>query len=251
MKLRRFHCSYHKCLTVYYAKVMHTLFNKILFLGRGYRHFNSLVEDFYREGDNYCVASVNNHALDLTKLGDCRISRFVRDPRDLIISGYFYHKRGAEPWCNVIDPTDERWKVVNGTIPDGMGMGHSFSTYLNSLSQEDGLIAEIEFRGRHLDSMSRWPVEDPRIKTFRYEDILGNESEVYREIFSFYELSWPVRKLGITLAERFSAQARTNATKHIRNPEPAQWKKHFSPKVSEYFASRYDALLKQYGYLGD
>ena len=35
------HCSYHKCMTVYYAKVMRTVFSeRIRPWKKGYRHYN-------------------------------------------------------------------------------------------------------------------------------------------------------------------------------------------------------------------
>ena len=249
MSVKLIHCSYHKCLTVYYSKIMRVLYNRIMRFSRGYQHFNSRINDFYQEFDNRRVASVNNHALDLNKIGDdFLISRFIRDPRDLVVSGYFYHKRGAEGWCNIIGPTDEDWREVNGWVPEQMDKDHSLSTYLQSLSKEDGLIAEIDFRKNHFGSMMQWPVEDPRIKIFRYEDIVGNEQEIFADIFSFYGMFWLERKLGLMLVSKYSAKKITRTKKHIRNPTAGQWKEHFTPKVSNYFEQRYGKILERYGY---
>ena len=35
---------------------------------------------------------------------------------------------------------------------------------------------------------------------------------------------------------------------HIRNPEPHQWKKRFTPRVMDYFMERYGDLITRYGY---
>jgi hypothetical protein len=207
------------------------------------------LDDFYRESGKYKIASVNNHALELKKLNtDFRMTRFVRDPRDLVVSGYFYHKRGAEPWCNIVNPTHDDWKVVNGCVPRNMSQGLSFSAYLQSLDKEEGLIAEIDFRNNHFESMLHWPTEDSRIKVVRYEDLIGNECEIFSEIFSFYELSWPERKLGLFLANQFSARKQTGKTQHIRNSRTSQWKEHFTPKVSDYFDQRFEKILKRHDY---
>ena len=64
------HCSYHKCLTVYYRKVLTTLYKRTLRFRRGYKHFNSFIDDFYQESNSYKVASVNNHALDFHRMGN-------------------------------------------------------------------------------------------------------------------------------------------------------------------------------------
>jgi hypothetical protein len=195
------------------------------------------------------MASVNNHALDLQRLGaDFRITRFIRDPRDLVVSGYFYHKRGAETWCNINNPREGDWRVVNGFIPEKMREGHSFSSYLQSLCKEDGLMAEIDFRRNHFDSMKQWPATDHRIKLFRYEDLLGNEWKVFAEMFKFYGISWPERRLGLFLANRFSSNRRVGGNQHIRNPMAGQWKEHFTPRVGDYFEQQYGELLERYGY---
>lgn len=247
-RLQLIHCAYHKCLTIYFSRVFGKMYNDLLPGSGGYKHFNSLIDDFYAELGRFRVQSVNNHALDLDRLQDFRISRFVRDPRDLIVSGYLYHKRGAEPWCDVVDPTPEDWKVVNGYIPDEFEAGHSYTTYLQSLPEEEGLIAEIQFRRHHYESMMKWPREHPRIITFRYEDIMGNEMKVYSDVFRFYELPVLERGLGKWLAHHYSAKKQRKQITHIRNPEPNQWKKRFTPRVTEYFNERYADLVDLLGY---
>lgn len=249
METKRIHCSYHKCLTVYYAKVLSTLYNHENIFGSNYRHFTSLIDDFYDHSDDYKIASVNNHSLDFSKLGDdFRISRFIRDPRDLVVSGYFYHKRGAEKWSNIVDPDVDNFAVVNGCIPENMGKGPSFSSYLESLDKESGLIAEIDFRMNHFNSMKEWPTQDPRVKLFVYEEIIGNEPDVFEEMFSFYGLSWVERKAARFLADKFSAKKQSISTRHIRNPISGQWKDHFTPKVMNYFERKHGDVLEYYGY---
>lgn len=235
-------------MTLYYNRVLSSLFNRSVFVRGGYKHFNSYLDQFYEDSDKYRVSSVNNHALDLSRLGDFRISRFVRDPRDLVVSGYFYHKRGAEPWCNDVHPRPEDWAGVNGNIPEGMDGSHSFSTYLQSLSKEDGLIAEIVFRKNHFRSMSEWPTQHANIKIVRYEDIVGSEKDMFREIFDFYELGRLEKIVGLRLVNKYSAQKQSKRSKHIRNPAGGQWKEHFTPKVTKYFEERYGDVLAMYGY---
>jgi hypothetical protein len=249
MRRKLAHCSHHKCLTEYFATVASSLYNnRFLKFTGGYHHFDSRLDEFYDKSDRFRIASVNNHVLDLDRLGpDFRISRFIRDPRDLVVSGYFYHKRGAEEWCHIVGPSDKDWKDVNGHVPEEMGREHSFATYLQSLSEEEGLLAEIEFRTHHFRSMGQWPA-DPRIKLFRYEEIVGNERKTFAELFSFYGISWPERAMGVLFADKYSAKKKVGTTSHIRNPQSGQWTKHFTPKVRECFEQRYGGMLKQLGY---
>lgn len=245
------HCSYHKCLTVYYRRIMDAVFNRSLPWSAGYHHYNSHLADFETGHAAWRIVSINNRMLDLERLGEYRISRFVRDPRDLVVSGYFYHRRGAEPWTTIENPTDEDWYFANGVIPEGLrASGGSFAGYLQTMTEEEGLLAELEFRTRHFASMAQWPAEDPHISTFRYEDILGREVEVVRQIVDHYGLSFLERRLCLWFANRYTL-SRRKADPHIRNPSSGQWRHHFTPRVKEVFDDRFAGLIHQLGYPAD
>ena len=100
------HFSYHKCLTVYFFRVASSTFNRYR-LGAGqYRNFNHEHDAFLAQQHKYRVTSVSSMHTDLDALGDdVRATHFVRDPRDLVVSGYFYHKRGAEAWTRKPSPS--------------------------------------------------------------------------------------------------------------------------------------------------
>ena len=223
-------------------------FNKSLYRNRErYRHFESIEGVFYNLCKNYTVTSTSGFAIDTARLDeDFRITRFVRDPRDLIVSGYHYHLRGAEPWFRMANPTNKYWEPINGNVPAGLSASQSYADYLSGLNQEDGLMAEIEFRKFHLDSFRHWP-KDERIKLFKYEDILGNEKAVFSAIADHYELSRSEKARVLKNAEKFSLGKVKNRG-HIRNPKPKQWKDHFTPKVSAYFNEHYADLLEMYNY---
>lgn len=249
------HCSYHKCLTVLYGRVMTGVFNRCLVWSPGYRHYNSHAADFYDGFHAHRVASINNRALDLERLGDYspefRISRFLRDPRDLVVSGYFYHRRGAEDWTTIQAPTADDWYFANGQVPEGLHKaGTSFAEYLQAIPEEEGLLAELEFRALHFESMAQWPTEHPKIATYRYEDIVGAEAAVFRELFAFYGFSPLERGLGNWFVKRYSL-GRRRADPHVRNPASGQWRKHFTPRVRQAFNARHAGLLEQLGYPAD
>jgi hypothetical protein len=230
---------------------MNAVFNRCLPWSSGYRHYNSHLEDFYKGFHKHRIASINNRALDLERLGPFRISRFIRDPRDLIVSGYFYHKRGAETWLTIESPTAADWYFANGVVPEDLrATGSSFAEYLQSIPEEEGLLAELEFRGLHLESMAGWPAEHTNIVTYRYEDVVGHEAAAFRELFEFYGLSPLERRLGIWFANRYSI-GRRGADPHIRNPASGQWRKHFTPQVRRAFDAKYTGLVKLLGYPTD
>jgi hypothetical protein len=250
-EVRLIHCSYHKCLTVYFRRVMDAVFNRCLWWCPGYRHYNSHLEDFYEGFQAHRIASINNRALDLDRLGRFRISRFIRDPRDLVVSGYFYHRRAAEPWVTIESPTADDWYFANGCIPEGLrASGASFAQYLQSVPEEEGLLAELEFRKLHFESIAAWPADHPDINVYRYEEILGNEVAVFREMFKFYGLSPFERRLGAWFVKRYSLKKRA-ADPHVRNPAAGQWRQHFTPRVRRVFDAEYSALIAQLGYPRD
>jgi len=243
-QIRLIHCSYHKCLTVYFKRVMHTLFNRLLPMSTGYRHFRSDLEGFYKEHGEYRLSSLNNHCLDLDRLGDFRMTRFIRDPRDLVVSGYFYHKKGAEQWTRVPNPTDEDFAVVNGCVPEGLRPNESYQEFLNRVSKERGLIAEIQFRRKHFESMLAWPEHDPRIRVFKYEDVLADGPGVFREIMRHYELGPLPRTLAACLARVYSASGGPFRHRHIRDPRSGQWREHFTQAVHDRLIQWFPDLLK-------
>ena len=248
MKNHLIHCSYHKCLTVYFGRIMDAVFNRCLPWSRGYQHYNSHLEDFYDGFRSHRVASINNRVLDLDLLGRFKISRFVRDPRDLVVSGYFYHRRGAEEWVTLESPRAADWYFANGVVPEAVQhAGSSFAEYLQSVPEEEGLLAELEFRRLHFESMAEWPDRHPDIVTYRYEDIVGNEPSVFRSLFEFYGLSAIERRLANFFANRYSIGRRAKDP-HIRNPTSGQWRKHFTPRVSQAFDDQHAGLIRELGY---
>lgn len=249
MQTHLIHCSYHKCLTVYFSRVMHAVFNRCLLWSSGYQHFNSDVKAFYAALGQNRLSSVNNHLLDLQRLGDFRLTRFIRDPRDLLVSGYFYHRRGSEPWCTIDNPQAADWEHANGQIPAGLSAaGGSFAHYLQTVDKEQGLLAEMEFRSPHFDSMQGWPDQHEHILLFRYEDMPGRELEVFNAIFDHYGLSSLEQRLGRFFADRYSLARRSKKDRHIRNPSSGQWRQHFTPKIAAAFQERWGDLICQLGY---
>ena len=179
---------------------------------------------------------------------DVLVTRFVRDPRDLLVSGYYYHRRAAESWCDLADPEDSDWQVVNGKVPAGLAPGQSFARFLNEVPQEEGLIAELDFREYHFASMRAWPDDDARVRLFRYEDLVGNEAACYDQMFRFYRFGAVSRFVGRYYARRYRAARRQARSQHIRNASSGQWRQHFTPEVERRFNERYGDLLEKLGY---
>jgi hypothetical protein len=245
---RRVHAGLHKCLTMYTRNILQRVALEATGEPGQFRHFYHRADEFYRECHRYQFASISGHAIDLDRFEDIRVSRFIRDPRDLLVSGYFYHKRGAEHWTNFKGPVAQEWAVIGAPVPESLPPGVSLSQHLNQVSVEQGLLVEIEFRRRHFDSMRRWPRDDPRVRCYRYEDIVGNERQVFGDLFEFYQLPWRQRRKGVKWAAQLRAEKRAKTYDHIRDPRGGQWRKLFTPAVSRRFEQEYGGLLEQLGY---
>ncbi len=235
------HFSYHKCLTVFYGGVLRAIWPT-------YQHCNSWIDLFYERQKTDRITSVNNQSIDFSRLQTpYAASHFIRDPRDLVVSGYFYHKRGAEAWCRIPWPDEMKWQAVNGTIPEGLVTGQSYAEFLESISLEDGLIAEMQFRKKHFEAMEAWDYQNPRCIEIRYEDFVHNEIPTLHKIFDHYLLEEESRIRGLDIAEKHRV-GRNAFPGHIRDPEPEQWKKYFTPRLQEYFGILYPSLLAKTGY---
>jgi len=244
----RVHCGYHKCLTMYSRRIYERACSWVLPPRRGFRHFYHWLDRFYDGCTGYRVTSVSGHALDLDRFEDVRVVRFIRDPRDLLVSGYYYHLRGAEEWTAHVDPQPGDWEQHNGLVPSGIPSGESMQSFLAKVSLEDGMRAELEFRARHFQSMRAWPDDDPRVRLFKYEDVLGNELAVFREIFDFFELPWLARARGGLYAKRHAAGRRAADTRHIRDARAGQWRTALPKSVVTMVDAQYGDVLERYGY---
>lgn len=246
----KIHCSYHKCLTAFYRRVVSKTFRILLKNNNtSYLHTKSLKDKFYENIDNYEIISINNQNLDFKRFNKkYKITRFVRDPRDLIVSGYFYHKKGTEPWTRIKNPSLEDWKVVNGNIPKSiLNYKGSYCDFLNKVPIEEGLLAEMEFRKFHFESMQSWE-KNENIRVFKYEDILGNESSVFKSIFKFYGYNDIISKIAGYYAKKYSSPSFLKKDKHVRNTEATQWQSIFSNKILERFYEQYSDLLIESNY---
>jgi len=194
---------------MYFLRTASAALNRYsLYRKKEYDHFESIQGLFYNKMSQHYLCSINSFAPDIKKIEqDFRLSRFVRDPRDLIVSGYFYHKRGAEPWFRFKGPTEEYWAAINGHVPEQMPGNVSFAEYLSSLDQSEGLRQEMEFRKYHLSSMRHW-AEDPRIKVLRYEEVITDQVGAFREIVEHLEIGGLKKRKLLFFAKKYALQTK-------------------------------------------
>ena len=240
------HCGYHKCLTVFAARCFTDV------LGERFRDFHGVFDDFYAHHGGYVLSAVSDVRLTLARLGDYRISRFIRDPRDLVVSGYFYHRKGIEDWTNEVhaNPPGWRQRIQAAGL---MAPTESFAAALQRLDQEGGLVAEMLLRQPTLQAMDTWPSNDSRIRVWKYEDILGHEADTMDAVGEHY--GWADRaglavRAGLRERAEFwrAGDGRLSWDSHVRNPRGGQWREMFTPRVQEAFTTRFPGLIRSLGY---
>ena len=252
------HCSYHKCLTVFYGSILRSLSSEF---GFSYEHMQSDALKFSSQAvrlPGKGVISVNNCSdIDWDKLPPFRGTHFVRDPRDLIVSGYWYHLWTKEAWC--VDENFNWRRIVKHPLfhlvePDcrKYPIAISYQEYLNELDHDRGLMLEILWRAPHFLQMQKWNYKNPHILEMRYEDIVGNEAEMFSLIFGHYGFHSRLRDRGLKLVSKFRLRNRSKRRRgHTRNGSAGQWRHEFTPSVTQLFKQEWNPLLLQLGYERD
>lgn len=249
------HLSYHKCLTYYYTRVMKRLRKEF---GVHYRSCASDAELFNAQaltvaGKRILMLS-DSDAVAWTKLPPYKGSHFIRDPRDLIVSGYHYHLWTKEAWTRTPNFGWQHFIAMPAfqyiePDPAKYPTTQSYQEYLNSLDPESGMLLELLWRTSHFEQMQRWNYRNPNILEMRYEDIVGNERAAFECLFTHYGFHPRLRERALEVVDEFSIKNQPRGERdHLRNGEARQWDTEFTPRVRDLFKQRYPELLVQLGY---
>jgi hypothetical protein len=172
-----------------------------------------------------------------------RGSHMIRDPRDVVVSGYFYHLWTEEKWAR--QPDGQSWE------------GMSYQAYLNSVDREEGLLAEIErCAATTLADMAAWDYGQPEFVELRYEDVINDEPAMFRRLFDFYGFDDKAVAVGLSAVEEASIHSRRTPDtgtqrRHVRSGKTAQWREHFGASHVERFKALTGDLLVRLGYESD
>jgi hypothetical protein len=155
----------------------------------------------------------NHSRIDLSLFSqDVRGTHVIRDPRDVVLSGYHFHLRSSEAWLH--QPRRE------------FG-GRTYQQHLRALSPRDGLVAEMRrCADDSVGDMLRWNYSDPRILELKYETLMSRPEETFRAMFRHYGLSdeQTAIALEIALEHTIPTSRRGIASDHIRSGRIEQWR---------------------------
>lgn len=178
--------------------------------------------------------------IDLPALDNYRGVHILRDPRDMIVSGYHYHKWTDEAWVHRRDEN-----------------GESYQEKLNRVDRFTGLFMEIDhFIFIYRDILQVWDLSDSRILEVSYEALMGEDRDrLYETMFAHLGFANRELKLAVDLMRLFEASTRTGQKSgsighksHLRSGKSGQWKKELEQAHIDYVERELDTVLRKFGY---
>ncbi len=267
-------CSHHKCATKWFLRYFRFGCRR---LGWTLENIDNQSRRFEGDPKIFCAARkvdflFYSNALyeDVATMG-IPIVHLVRDPRDILVSGYHSHRDSHETdhWPELMD----------------------YRKQLRACNETQGLRLELDFSEQFLRPMDGWPLDHGSLATFYYEDfasrpfdtvvamldhfqIIGDRGEVAPPLFSSLNglISYglqrariasasPIRRKRIAASEwlgeaydiRFSRlKAATGSTGgpqgHYRTGGHGQWRASLQGDLLDAFEMKYGHLVEQYGY---
>ena len=222
--------TYHKVMTVLMGRVFRTIAaDQGLSFERSRRARTVLDVDLYLDAHGEVVPA---------QWPAVRGIQLRRDPRDVVVSGYFYHLRCEEAWC---------------LKPNPAFAGRSYQEELRRRSREEGLLFELEHSAaRTIAAMLAWDYHAPNFLPLTYESFMADYEGTFARAFAFLELE--VERC-LALARPFSFAAVTgrqpgeiDPSSHLRSGKPGQWHEHFTPDLLAAFAGRFPDALERLHY---
>lgn len=184
------------------------------------------------------------------ELGISRGTHMIRDPRDVVVSAYHYHKWCSEPWVG-------KWIDVPGS--NAIPSGRSYQQHLRSLAREPGMLLTSRVLSGVIDDMMRWQ-PDERVLELRYEDVFEDYSDdryglFWERILRFYLVPDALidRCVGIARFHSFPnvtsrEEAGDGTKRHARVGTAGQWRTEMPDVVLNDLVERKSLVLKRLGY---
>ncbi|MEM7563902.1 MAG: sulfotransferase domain-containing protein [Pseudomonadota bacterium] len=255
---------YHKCGSKLFtnifeqiAEIQRKSFKKLL----GFQNYHLNEYDIV----NFAHSQINVDALPQPFRG----VHVVRDPRDVIVSGYFHHLRTNERWCtnqnhktsNFVDfpqvphsqkHKSEVWKQQYLRSLNGM----SYQENLRDLDQEEGIQFELDRYGRWTtEDMENWSYDHPSVLEIKFEDVMSDYGDTFSKIFAHcgFNKSEIVNALDVAEKHNISNknQVQLSEMPHVFSRETTRWHKYLSDGHKSIFKKRHQGVLEKLGYARD
>ena len=243
--------THHKCGTVLchnvfrrVARILHLKFD-------GNAHPEQVIDEVDIFGD---YRGIYRNVEKLTR--PYRGLHMIRDPRNVVVSGYLYHLQCTEEWAL-------RPKKCYNNLP--------YQEYLKTFTAEEGLIQEMLHVGAwNFRNMKEWNYNDPNFIEIRYEELMEDFSDKWKTILEFVRLPHAsickncfrlcMREADKENLQLLSAReigernerARKWSGPNINHPYSRdRWKDYFTCKIKDKFKDLYGDILIRFGYEQD
>ena len=195
-----------------------------------------------------------------------RAIRVVRDPRDIWVSGYLYHRRCREEWCTntnfdssapityprvdySVEHYPESWKVA---YLARLG-GKSYQDNLLERDREAGLAFELAgYTAWTLDAMRGWRLATPDLLQVQLEDMMCDFDRALGTIFKHVGFSDGECAQAVELARPHDVARMSDQTvaenRHIHSRSISKWRDFLSAAEVDVFERRYGELIADLGY---
>jgi hypothetical protein len=169
--------GHHKCASTWLIGILYdvcaslglTPFEKqIVFLDNPFESLTSKKIDFY-----FCQTSDYGKVEALPSFKGFHV---IRDPRDIIISGYYSHlySHPTKDWPELAAHREK----------------------LKSLDKTEGLLLEVEFSKQFIEHIGAWNYKAHNILEIKFEDLVENPTNQLKEIFGYLDLYEPANLYG-------------------------------------------------------
>ena len=249
-----FHFSYHKCMTSFFQKVYGQIGQEFGFF---HKHYNAVWDDFRKEAlakdRKIKILSVNNVPIDLDGIPEYRGTHLIRDPRDLLVSGYKYHLWCNEEWVKI--PMSDKFKsmICLNELSVSNDVSESYQQLLNRVDSTSGYFLEYHWRKRHYNQMLNWDYSNPDILEIKYEQLFNNEVNIFETIFRHIGVQEKLIEKCKSVVERHSfknlkEQGKTGNRMHASKGIPNQWQSEIPDTISDLFHREQSKLIKLLDY---
>jgi len=249
------HFTYHKAMTVFFNNVFRAISEKFNIYHTFYHKaiLNGVQQDIFHRND-LRIISLNDDQLSLANAPKYKGTHLIRDPRDLLVSGYRYHKYCKEAWALApfTEETLELYSIKElGLLQLAEKM--NYQQLINHIDIETGYLLELNLRKPHFEAMLNWNYQNPNILELRYENIFDKEIEVFRQIFKHYGFNNTITDYGLKIVENFSfknlvAKGNAGTNKHANTGITGQWKDMLPSSIQEKINNDYCELLEKLKY---
>ncbi|WP_422001460.1 hypothetical protein [Reyranella sp.] len=195
-----------------------------------------------------------------------RAVRIVRDPRDIWVSGYLYHRRCREEWCTntdfdvsspityprvdySVEHYPESWKSA---YLAGLG-GKSYQDNLLERDREAGLAFELAgYTGCTLDAMRGWRLDTPDLLEVQLEALTADFDAVLGTVFRHVGFTEDECAQAIELARPHDVARMSDAAvaenRHIHSRALSKWRDFLSAAEVDAFERQHGDLITRLGY---